>query len=125
MDSPIDRILETGRGVCQDYAHVMASILRGWGVPCRYVSGYLGPDDDFTTPGESHAWVECWYPGVGWIGLDPGPTTAGATTDTCAWRSEETMRMSPRTRGVYRGAADSKLTTQVMVTRHRDAAGTA
>ena len=39
--SPIDHILETGRGVCQDYAHVMIAIARTWGVPARYVSGYV------------------------------------------------------------------------------------
>lgn len=39
--SPIDHILETGRGVCQDYAHVMIAIARSWGVPSRYVSGYV------------------------------------------------------------------------------------
>ena len=39
--SPIDHILETGRGVCQDYAHVMIAIARSWGVPARYVSGYV------------------------------------------------------------------------------------
>ena len=39
--SPIDHILETGQGVCQDYAHVMIAIARSWGIPTRYVSGYL------------------------------------------------------------------------------------
>ena len=46
--SPIDHILETGRGVCQDYAHVMIAIARSWGVPSRYVSGYVH------VSGESH-----------------------------------------------------------------------
>ena len=53
VDSSIERILETGQGVCQDYAHVMASILRAWGVPCRYVSGYLGPLAGGAAKGES------------------------------------------------------------------------
>ena len=39
--SPIDHILESGRGVCQDYAHVMIAVARSWGVPTRYVSGYF------------------------------------------------------------------------------------
>ena len=42
--SPIDHVLETGRGVCQDYAHVMLAIARSWGVPSRYVSGYVAMD---------------------------------------------------------------------------------
>ena len=35
--SPIDHILESGRGVCQDYANVMIAVARTWGVPTRYV----------------------------------------------------------------------------------------
>jgi len=124
VDSPIDRILETRRGVCQDYAHVMASILRGWGVPCRYVSGYLGPDDDFTTPGESHAWVECWYPGLGWVGLDPANDSQSDHRHVRVAVGRDYADVPP-TRGVYRGAADSKLTTTVIVTRHQDTTGAA
>ena len=37
VDSPIKSILETGRGVCQDYTHVMIAIARSWGIPNRYV----------------------------------------------------------------------------------------
>ena len=37
VDSPIKSILETGRGVCQDYTHVMIVIARSWGIPSRYV----------------------------------------------------------------------------------------
>lgn len=115
-DSPIDNILETGRGVCQDYAHVMASIMRGWGVPCRYVSGYLGPDAAGTAPGASHAWVECWFPDLGWIGLDP-------TNDS--GDDERHIRVAvgrdyadvPPARGTYKGSAQSALTPQVTVTR--------
>src|ERR1700754_4427122 len=41
VNSPIEVALEQRRGVCQDYAHIMTAIARAWGVPCRYVSGYL------------------------------------------------------------------------------------
>ena len=116
VDSSIERILETGQGVCQDYAHVMASILRVWGVPCRYVSGYLGPLAGGAAKGESHAWVECWFPGIGWIGLDP-------TNDTEV--DERHVRVAvgrdyadvPPARGVFRGDADSTLEASVVVER--------
>lgn len=115
-DSPIESILETGRGVCQDYAHVMASIMRSWGVPCRYVSGYLGPDAAGAAPAASHAWVECWFPDLGWIGLDP-------TNDS--GDDERHIRVAvgrdyadvPPTRGVFSGSAQSVLTPEVTVTR--------
>ena len=73
-DSPIEHVLESGRGVCQDFAHVMIAIARSWGVPSRYVSGYLhttGRPGAQTMATGSHAWVECRLPGAGWVGFDP------------------------------------------------------
>jgi transglutaminase-like putative cysteine protease len=77
------------RGVCQDFAHIMISGLRGIGLPAAYVSGYLRtmPRTDPTRlqgADAMHAWVLVWcgspHPtlpreggrvGCGWIGLDP------------------------------------------------------
>ena len=44
--------LAGGKGVCQDYAHVMLALCRSAGLPARYVSGHLVGE------GGSHAWVE-------------------------------------------------------------------
>ncbi len=62
--------LEIGKGVCQDYAHVMIGILRPQGIPARYVSGYLNLSDD-RSDSQLHAWVEALIPQVGWRGFDP------------------------------------------------------
>jgi transglutaminase-like putative cysteine protease len=71
------------RGVCQDFAHVMISGLRGLGLPAAYVSGYLRA---VARPGTArlagadamHAWVMVWCgEETGWRGLDP--TNAVAT----------------------------------------------
>ena len=43
VDSPIDHAIETRRGVCQDFAHIMTALVRHVKIPCRYVSGYLYP----------------------------------------------------------------------------------
>jgi transglutaminase-like putative cysteine protease len=51
--------LAGGRGVCQDYAHIMLAVCRLLGVPARYVSGHL------TGEGGSHAWVEVLHPQAG------------------------------------------------------------
>ena len=71
--SPIDHILESGRGVCQDYAHVMIAIARSWGVPTRYVSGYVHVKraGGRTPETASHAWTECFLSDLGWVGFDP------------------------------------------------------
>jgi transglutaminase-like putative cysteine protease len=65
------------RGVCQDFAHIMISGLRGLGLPAAYVSGYLrtAPRDGFAGLVGSdamHAWVLVWCGSeFGWVGLDP------------------------------------------------------
>jgi len=65
------------RGVCQDFAHIMISGLRGIGLPAAYVSGYLRtlPRTDPTRlqgADAMHAWVLLWCgSAAGWIGLDP------------------------------------------------------
>jgi transglutaminase-like putative cysteine protease len=65
------------RGVCQDFAHIMISGLRGLGLATAYVSGYLrtvqGPDDVRLEGADAmHAWVQVWCGAdAGWYGLDP------------------------------------------------------
>lgn len=53
-----------GKGVCQDYAHIMIALLRHRGIPARYVNGMMIGE------GATHAWVEI-YTGEGWYALDP------------------------------------------------------
>ncbi|MGC4075633.1 MAG: transglutaminase family protein [Rubrivivax sp.] len=81
VDTPLAQAFAQRRGVCQDFAHLLAGALRMHGVPARYVSGYLltrGPEDGAAMVGAdaSHAWVQAWCPdtpGVagGWLDLDP------------------------------------------------------
>ena len=74
VDSPVESILETRRGVCQDYTHVMIALGRSWGIPSRYVSGYLhleGAAGEQTPEGASHSWAEFLLPEIGWLGIDP------------------------------------------------------
>ena len=86
IDTPLARAFEQRRGVCQDFAHLMAGAMRMLGLPVRYVSGYLlttAPEDGVEMLGAdaSHAWVQVWCPdtpgvppdarGAGWLDLDP------------------------------------------------------
>jgi transglutaminase-like putative cysteine protease len=66
---PLAVFLEKRAGVCQDFAHLLVALARSWGVPARYVSGYVEPDPE---QGEqaTHAWAEVWVPGAGWLGFD-------------------------------------------------------
>jgi transglutaminase-like putative cysteine protease len=107
--SPIDDVLEHRRGVCQDFTHLMLAVLRSFGVPARYVSGYLH------RPGEesqSHAWCEAWVPDLGWLGIDP--------TNDCLI-NDHFVRVAvgrdftdvPPNRGVYRGRARETIFVRV------------
>jgi transglutaminase-like putative cysteine protease len=64
------------RGVCQDFAHIMISGLRGLGLPAAYVSGYLrtmrAGAPSLQGADAMHAWVAVWCgERAGWRGLDP------------------------------------------------------
>ena len=123
VDSSIEKILETGRGVCQDYTHVLLAIARSWGIPSRYVSGYLQLDgevgEDRVPPtGASHAWGEFLLPYCGWVGIDP-------TNDTIV--DQRYIRIAvgrdyadvPPTKGVVFGGSNSLLDVRVTV-NHTD-----
>lgn len=65
------------KGVCQDFAHVMISGLRGVGIPAGYVSGFLRTNPPAGKPrlegaDAMHAWVRAWCgQHLGWVEFDP------------------------------------------------------
>jgi transglutaminase-like putative cysteine protease len=91
LGTKVSELLERRTGVCQDYAHLMASGLRSLGLAARYVSGYLGPRAPANRPRQigadaSHAWAGCWVPGAGWLYLDPtNDRPCDETHATVAW----------------------------------------
>lgn len=72
INTTLDEVLEIKKGVCQDFAHLLLQLLRTAGIPSRYVSGYICPNEnDYRGEGATHAWVEIFTPNQGWLGLDP------------------------------------------------------
>lgn len=55
----LDQVLQKRRGICFDYASMMAGMLRSQGVPCKLVVGYAGT--------AYHAWISVWSPETGWV----------------------------------------------------------
>jgi transglutaminase-like putative cysteine protease len=109
--------------VCQDFAHIMIAICRSWGLPARYVSGYLFTDRkhaDRSDPDATHAWVEVFLPSLRWVGFDP-------TNNVLAGERHITVAIGrdyadvPPSRGVYKGEAESRLGVAVSVRRARAA----
>ncbi|MBM3762219.1 MAG: transglutaminase family protein [Acidobacteria bacterium] len=119
VNSPIDHALADRKGVCQDFAHILIALLRGLGIPARYVSGYVyrgKGTQDRSLDGASHAWVEAMLPGLGWVGLDPTNNllASGRHIRTAIGRDYADV---PPTRGTFRGGAQSELDVLVRVTK--------
>lgn len=76
----VEYFLETGEGYCVYFASAMAVMARTLGIPSRMVCGYgvkpAGYHTWMASGTEAHAWVECYFQGLGWIAFDP---TAGST----------------------------------------------
>jgi transglutaminase-like putative cysteine protease len=117
VDSPIDEALRNRKGVCQDFAHIMITLLRELGIPCRYVSGYLyhrSADHDRSSEGATHAWVEAFLPDSGWIGFDPTNNLVVHDRHIRVAVGRDYADVPP-TRGVYKGSAKSTLKVGVRV----------
>jgi transglutaminase-like putative cysteine protease len=118
VNSPIEDALRSRQGVCQDFAHIMISIVRNARIPCRYISGYLyhgGENAYASADGATHAWVEALLPGLGWVGFDP-------TTNRLAGEGHIRTAIGrdyadvPPTMGVMKGKAETQLQVRVRVT---------
>ena len=111
--------LRAGRGVCQDYAHLGIAVLRAAGIPARYASGYLYPDElgalvGEMHQGESHAWLEAW---VGdWHPIDPTSGSPVAERHVLVARGRDYTDVAPL-KGVYHGGPSHSLDVAVELTR--------
>jgi transglutaminase-like putative cysteine protease len=118
-DSPIDLALLTHAGVCQDFAHVMITLVRSkLRIPCRYVSGYLfhgNSDHDRSVNSATHAWVEALLPQLGWVGFDPTNWLVAGDRHIRTAIGRDYADVPP-THGIFRGRANSELTVAVRVT---------
>ena len=68
-ETTAEEALLTGKGVCQDHAHIFVSAARLLGYPARYVSGYLMMLDRVDQDA-GHAWAEAYVENLGWTGFD-------------------------------------------------------
>ena len=107
-----------GKGVCQDFAHLTLIMLRGMGIPARYVSGYLHPNPDAavgeTIDGQSHAWIQAWT--GGWWNYDPTNDTDINEQYVSVGVGRDYSDVSPL-KGVYSGQDSTDLDVVVEITR--------
>ena len=67
--------LQRGSGSCRDFALLMIEGVRSLGLAARFVSGYIfapgGESSGTLGGGATHAWLQVYLPGSGWIDFDP------------------------------------------------------
>ena len=74
-------LFKTKTGYCQHFAGAMAVLLRFNGIPARVAVGFttgekVADGTYIVTRNDAHAWVEAYFPGVGWVPFDPTPGRA-------------------------------------------------
>jgi transglutaminase-like putative cysteine protease len=114
-------------GVCQDFAHIMLSVLRTGGLPARYVCGYIETSAPRGDNGEkkrligsvaTHAWVEVLLPGRHWIALDPTNNRWCGEQHIAVSFGRDASEAAP-IRGTFKGSGDQVMKVHVKVVRVR------
>src|SRR5699024_6942024 len=81
-------IFDLKEGYCTYFATAMAVMGRSVGLPTRYVEGFSMPSNTNghsiynVRNSNSHAWVEVYFPNVGWLPFDPTPPAYSAQIDS-------------------------------------------
>ena len=117
VQSP-DETLRTRKGSCRDFAVLMMEATRVLGIAARFVSGYIyvpGFDAASTKGGGStHAWMQAYLPGAGWIDFDPTNSIIGNRNlirVAVAWDPKQVLPLW----GTFAGRASSFLGMEVTV----------
>ncbi|WP_233203840.1 transglutaminase TgpA family protein [Halegenticoccus soli] len=80
-------LFEMDAGYCTYFATTMVVMLRAEGVPARFVTGYtpgerVGENEWVVRGLNAHAWVEVYFPDVGWVRFDPTPSDPRVSTES-------------------------------------------
>jgi transglutaminase-like putative cysteine protease len=109
--------LQLMSGSCRDLAMLMIAALRSLGIAARFVSGYLhlaDDGDDLVTGGNTHAWVQVYVPGPGWVDFDPSSGMVGNRDLVRVAVAHEPREAIPL-QGTWIGTASDHLAMKVAV----------
>jgi transglutaminase-like putative cysteine protease len=115
VQSPAET-LQLHRGSCRDFAVLMMEAVRSLGIAARFVSGYIFTPEGIGSAGggATHAWMQAYLPGAGWIDFDPTNSIIGNRNlirVAVAWSPEHVLPLW----GTYFGSPGSFISMDVEV----------
>lgn len=125
VQSPLET-LERGSGSCRDFALFMMEAARSLGLAARFVSGYLYDEDKIDSGqklqsgeklvggGATHAWVQIYLPGAGWVEYDPTNALIGGRNLIRVAVTRDPSQAIP-VAGSFKGAPDAYQSMAVRV----------
>ena len=116
VQSP-EQTLRDRRGSCRDFAVLMMEAARSLGIAARFVSGYIfvPNNSDGIGGGNTHAWMQAYLPGAGWIDFDPTNSIVGNRNLIrvgVAWTPDQVVPLC----GTYEGSVEAFKSMDVTVT---------
>ena len=129
--TPLSQVWEQKKGVCQDFTHIMLSVLRTARLPARYVCGYIeavappsaAANNTIGRAGRTlvgaiatHAWVEVLVPGMSWVALDPTNKQWCGERHITVSRGRDFRDATP-VRGTFKGTGKQSMKVKVFVKR--------
>ncbi len=112
--------LALGSGSCRDFALLMMEAARSMGLAARFVSGYLydealvGSAGGLVGSGATHAWLQVYLPGAGWVEFDPTNVLIGGRNLIRVAVARDASQAAPLT-GSFTGAANDFVSMNVNV----------
>ncbi len=122
VQTPVET-LDAGSGSCRDLALFMMEVARSLGLAAQFVSGYLydpaphGAASGMVGAGATHAWVQIYLPGAGWVEFDPTNGLVGGDNLIRVGVARDPSQAIPL-QGTYNGAPEDfiDMTVDVVVT---------
>ena len=119
VQDPVET-LQRKAGSCRDFAVLMMEAVRSVGLAARFVSGYLydpaidGKQSETVGAGATHAWVQVYLPGAGWLEFDPTNGSYGGTNLVPVAVAREPGQAVPVS-GTFDGSAEDFIEMEVEV----------